>query len=1049
MTDPLNKVPKMSKKVQQKIQKRARKFFKHTLSSFLKKPQYVSPNTYKLMQKMPLKPPKSLAEYPIIKAVLDSFKKIKKHQKMRLKNQILQKSPLSAQASQFSTQHKSTHRPINLDHLDTFFTIFTPTTSQIGQKKTQKKGKNQQTTNLSSRPTAAPPPDLSLNATYRQPKLSPPTTKPQTKNNINTNNQRGFKFMPQGRTEKLSKMHITQHSETVPFHYHVSDSIRAITKFAFLRLSNPEPLKINRVRAVLMPFWGFQGSLTITHKPSGTTKVVDYNDVERNLDMTMYASLLNVREDAVMFGMSSHHMVNPNCSFGQDFVHKNTDMVSRKAEVYVNQPHSVNTLRMRAQQMFSGSEWAPWQMEGLKVHLHMAQEFKPDFLDFPEHPLFPENFEEISQNLNQKAIELQKKESKDPSFNPTPEQCRAVTEKWIEEANSVRGSINPLSQDYQQTSKLERLFPIVASSSVAITSRQKGTPLETDEHIRSERACLIETLVNIVTLEHNLIQRGVGVTINQEYLSQRKLDELHLQNPTLPDRDPMNENLKDLHDPKSLYDGAFLTMKEQKEMLLELAQQHHTIKGTKMGSNMHTIHQESDPNYVFATKNPLELPGYEVNMSPVFKAHRYFKALVPPQVDKDGRPVKTKPPTNIDPIRFLQERLLSPDLDLKYNEDNNNKQKNKIRLEQKKFRQDLRKKIIDSFLSPKTELSTQNRQISFDIPNSDYSISFSGINSRKIMSPGFVHHYDYFGPNTVVSSAVTGVSTGVPHRHYKSVIKSAITNAIGAGIGAIGLKLLLRRLVLPPIYTAAATALLIVYSLREVLSGHFRYSKDHYEFNKALEKEHEIEQDLYSQPLVSKATATALGQKEHSSETIRDSWEFNPYDGFYTNNNWKAQNIWNAINDKDSYPYRTNAAKAARQKPSHTQSPGGKQNTAHSGPVDEKYEQMKQKTMETEKMKNMRPVYPSDPYLLILGEEYLGIKPNYKKAPIIRLQQVSQIPFDVVKVKYFEQLKYWHPDTHTIYSTEYAEERTRALIEAWGKMNNKLKKDSFDRANYR
>jgi hypothetical protein len=110
---------------------------------------------------------------------------------------------------------------------------------------------------------------------------------------------------------------------------------------------------------------------------------------------------------------------------------------------------------------------------------------------------------------------------------------------------------------------------------------------------------------------------------------------------------------------------------------------------------------------------------------------------------------------------------------------------------------------------------------------------------------------------------------------------------------------------------------------------------------------------------------------------------------------------------------------------------------------------MKQKTMETEKMKNMRPVYPSDPYLLILGEEYLGIKPNYKKAPTIRLQQVSQIPFDVVKVKYFEQLKYWHPDTHTIYSTEYAEERTRALIEAWGKMNNKLKKDSFDRANYR
>jgi hypothetical protein len=372
-------------------------------------------------------------------------------------------------------------------------------------------------------------------------------------------------------------------------------------------------------------------------------------------------------------------------------------------------------------------------------------------------------------------------------------------------------------------------------------------------------------------------------------------------------------------------------------------------------------------------------------------------------------------------------------LDIKYNDDSNDKQKKNIRLQQKQFRAQLRDNIIGSFLADNSP-SPDSRQVAFDIPGTDYSVRFNNISSRKTMYPGYIHHYSYLGPQTVVSSGVTGVTTGVPHRHYKSVIRSLIKNTIGAGISAVGIRFLLKRIVLPPIYTAAITALLVVYSLRDIIAGHFRYSSDHHQHTKALQKEFSIEQQLYSTPSTAQVRQEA-GQNAATADIIRDAWEFQPFEGFYTNNNWKSDNIWSAINQGPASAYRSQQATQRQKKQE-----------------DEKYQDMKRKAEEAEKMRNMPPVIPTDPYLLIMGEDYLGLPkstPNNPTQPTLRLNQVSQIPFDVLKAKYFEQIKYWHPDTHTDQSPEYASERTRLLVEAWGKVSNKVKKDQFDRQFYR
>eukprot|EP00461_Guttulinopsis_vulgaris_P010819 UN10897 len=176
------------------------------------------------------------------------------------------------------------------------------------------------------------------------------------------------------------------------------------------------------------------------------------------------------------------------------------------------------------------------------------------------------------------------------------------------------------------------------------------------------------------------------------------------------------------------------------------------------------------------------------------------------------------------------------------------------------------------------------------------------------MSSGYISEYNYLGDKwRVVTSAVTGVTGGIKHRHYSGAFLDLAKVIVGAQGLIQGLRTFMARLAIPPIATAAAIVSLILYNMRDVLNGQFKRLKQQHDFKKALKNEFRYDESIYSveKQLTSNNNNTAddyiSKMNTAGSDFILNSWIFKPENvGFYSTQNLHSQMFWLGIKNKDN-----------------------------------------------------------------------------------------------------------------------------------------------------
>eukprot|EP00461_Guttulinopsis_vulgaris_P000252 UN00252 len=174
------------------------------------------------------------------------------------------------------------------------------------------------------------------------------------KKHLITQQQREI-FYSSPKTERLSHNHLNYNphiEQNGPFRLHVDDVMRSVTKFSYINTDFNKPLEITAVRPVLFPFTAIQGHMTIKHKNTGSKKIIDYDDVENNIDISYYVNNINqivqnpsqqLMEDRLYYNLApaNNTLVNPNVTFGEKFKHQHHDIQARKSRI-IYQPTKYN-----------------------------------------------------------------------------------------------------------------------------------------------------------------------------------------------------------------------------------------------------------------------------------------------------------------------------------------------------------------------------------------------------------------------------------------------------------------------------------------------------------------------------------------------------------------------------------------------------------------------------------------------------------------------------------------------------------------------------------